>query len=195
MSSDPTQYTRRVKRIRTASLTLAALLAGILVLWSGFQSGNWFDTDSPTGPAQAALKDAVLRGKNAQGQPYILRAQILRRQIGDAEIFDMIEPDMTLGSPSQADTTRVQSQTGTYNQRSGLAVLSGEAQVYKGQDTTITAPNIEFNTATGDLLVEGPLVMTSPTQTIKAAGLKSSNLQKRYDFSDAVITLRRQGQR
>lgn len=194
MASDPTHYTKRVKRIRTASLTLAALLAGLLVLWSGLQSGSWFDAANPTGPAQAELKDAVLRGENAQGKPYIFRAETFRRRVGEGEVYDMIAPDMTLGSPAQSDTTRAQAQTGTYNQQSGLAVLSGQAIVHKGQDTTITAPNMAFDTLTGDLLVKGPLVMTHPTRTIKAAGLKSSNEQKRHEFSDAIITLRRQGQ-
>ena len=80
MASDPTHHSRRVRRLRQAMFVTALALLVLVLLWSSFGSGTWFDARVTSGPAQAEMIDAVMRGKNQQGQPYILRAQVLRKR-------------------------------------------------------------------------------------------------------------------
>ncbi len=195
MASDPTHHSRRVRRLRQVMFVSALALLALILLWSSFGSGAWFGARVTSGPAQAEMIDAVMRGKNQQGKPYVLRAQVLRQRLETTSIYDMQAPDIELGTRRAKDRIQAQAQSGVYDQQTGNIVLSGEVELRQTGDRIIRAPEVDFNMQSGDFIVQGPLQMRSPARLISADLLTSTGNNKTHEFTNGVITLFAKGQK
>lgn len=195
MTSDPTHHSRRVRRLRQVMFVSALALLALILLWSSFGSGAWFGASVTSGPAQAEMIDAVMRGKNQQGKPYVLRAQVLRQRLETTSIYDMQAPDIELGTRRAKDRIQAQAQSGVYDQQTGNIVLSGEVELRQTGDRIIRAPEVDFNMQSGDFIVQGPLQMRSPARLISADLLTSTGNNKTHEFTNGVITLFAKGQK
>lgn len=189
MASDPTHHSRRVRRLRQAMLVTALALLVLVLLWSSFGSGTWFDARVTSGPAQAEMIDAVMRGKNQQGQPYILRAQVLRKRPETKSTYDMQAPDIEIGTRRAKDLIQAQAESGVYDQQMQTITLSGTVELRQTGNRTIRAPHVDFNMQNGDFMVQGPLQMESPARRITADLLNSTAENKTHEFTNGVITL------
>ncbi len=195
MASDPTHHSRRVRQLRWTMFASALALLLLILLWSRFAGGGWLGARVTDGPSQVEMTDAVMRGTNQQGQPYILRAQRLRQRQTTTSIYDMQAPDIELGTRRAKDLIEAQARDGVYDQESGNILLAGKVELRQFGDKIIRAPQIDFQMQSGDFVVQGPLQMLSPGRMIEADLLTSSAENKTHEFTNGVITLFAKGQK
>ena len=187
MTTDPRRHTRQVALFRKLALAFAIFLVVVLIAWSDPQARFTSVLSELTEDAQNGIQitDPTLRGTQANGQAYTIRATAMRQTSRPAGTLEMDKPQFEFADPQGPLTARAQA--GSLDQTSNQAVLRGAVEIRDAAGNIIRAPVLTFNTKTGDFTAQGQVRMDSPSGTLLASALKST--AKIHVFSNAEMTL------
>jgi hypothetical protein len=189
MNDNPEIHSRRVARLKLVLPGIAAVLLGLLVLFS--RSGDdliqlaIFDGTGSGGGV--VLRDPVMRGTTSGNVPYEISAATAHSQDTANALVNLREVNARFAPAGSAPGYVIEATAGLMNNETGLLDLRDGVTYRDDNGLVLVLIDFVYDTSRGTGRTKKSVSGTAPQGTLEAAGLQISQNPSAYIFERARL--------